>query len=396
MLYTNCTAKLLGLEGVIVENIIHSENFMSMDIELKRKYHKCPACGAETNSIHDYRRQKIKDIPAFGKQVLLYLRKRRYRCPHCGKRFFEQNNFLPKYYRMTNRLCAYIINQLSDVRSFTGVAREVNLSVSTVIRIFDHVQYSPRGLSSVLSIDEFKGNTAKEKYQCIITDPVNRRIVDILPTRDKLDLITYFKKFDRSRTKYFISDMWNTYADISNVFFKNATFVVDKYHYIRQVIWAFEAVRKEIQKQLSPSRCKYFKRSRSLLNKRFDCLDNEQKQQVDIMLLSSDKLSNAYWLKESFLRILDCKDSSSARQELSNWVMAASSSGINRFEKCAKTMVNWSVGILNSFDCDYTNGFTEGCNNKIKVLKRNAYGYRNFNRFRNRILHVFNHKNEVA
>ena len=56
---------------------------------------------------------------------------------------------------------------------------------------------------------------------------------------------------------------------------------------------------------------------------------------------------------------------------------------------CAKTMQNWYRGILNTFDCPYTNGFTEGINNKIKVLKRNAYGYRNFERFRKRILHVF-------
>ena len=75
--------------------------------------------------------------------------------------------------------------------------------------------------------------------------------------------------------------MWSPYADISYTFFKNATFVVDKYHYIRQVIWAFEAIRKEVQKQLSPSRRKYFKRSRTLLNKRYEYLSEEQKQQVE-------------------------------------------------------------------------------------------------------------------
>ena len=57
--------------------------------------------------------------------------------------------------------------------------------------------------------------------------------------------------------------------------------------------------------------------------------------------------------------------------------------------KCGKTMLNWLNSILNSFLTPITNGFTEGCNNKIKVLKRNAYGYQNFNRFRNRILHMF-------
>ena len=298
---------------------------------------------------------------------------------------------------MTNRLCAYVIQQLTDVRSFSSVAKEVNLSVSTVIRIFDLIQYSSCKLPQVLSIDEFKGNADREKYQCIITDPVNRRILDILPSREKHRLITYFKKFERSQTTYFVSDIWSTYADISDTFFKNATFVVDKYHYIRQVIWAFEAVRKEVQKQLSPNRRKYFKRSRTLLNKRYEFLSDEQKQQVNTMLYTSEKLSTAYWLKENFLRILDCDSTNTARKQLSDWVMAASNSNLKRFSDCAKTMVNWSTGILNSFDCTYTNGFTEGCNNKIKGLKRNAYGYRNFNRFRNRILHVFNHdKNEVA
>ena len=62
-------------------------------------------------------------------------------------------------------------------------------------------------------------------------------------------------------------------------------------------------------------------------------------------------------------------------------------------KEAAKTIENWLPYIVNSFiDERYTNGFTEGCNNKIKVLKRNAYGYSNFNRFRNRILHMFSHQ----
>ena len=79
---------------------------------------------------------------------------------------------------------------------------------------------------------------------------------------------------------------------------------------------------------------------------------------------------------------------------MSDWINSALDSAIPQFEKCAKTMLNWLTGILNSFLTPITNGFTEGCNNKIKVLKRNAYGFRNFNRFRNRILHMFSHQNK--
>lgn len=94
---------------------------------------------------------------------------------------------------MTNRLVAYVIDKLRCEASFTSVAKEVNLSLPTVIRIFDLVSYSLKELPIALSIDEFKGNTGKEKYQCILTDPENKVVLDILPKRTKYCLSKYFK-----------------------------------------------------------------------------------------------------------------------------------------------------------------------------------------------------------
>ena len=74
--------------------------------------------------------------------------------------------------------------------------------------------------------------------------------------------------------------MWRTYADTADIWFKNATQVIDKYHWIRQAVWAFENIRKTEQKKLSPELRKYFKRSKSLLIKRSDKLNEEQRQQV--------------------------------------------------------------------------------------------------------------------
>ena len=391
MLYNHYTEKLIGLQDIIVKNITKNEENIFITIELIKKPHICPNCGKLTSYVHDYRMQQIHDIPSFGKNVFLLLRKRRYVCKECNKRFFEENKWLPRYYRLTKRLVGYIINRLSDVRSFTSVAKEVNLSVSTVIRMFDIIGTPKVSMPKVLSIDEFKGNAGREKYQCIITDPENGVILDILPTRHKSDLVCYFKKFDRRKTKYFVSDMWSAYEDISKTFFKQATFVVDKYHFIRQVTWAFEKVRKEEQKLFSKTRRIYFKRSKRLLTKRFCNLSPEETEQVLVMLETSQKLKQAYWLKESYYEFLDADNSTKAKKLLSDWVNTAGNSRIEAFVKCSDTMVNWSQGILNSFDCTYTNGFTEGINNKIKVIKRNAYGYRNFDRFRKRILHIFNY-----
>ena len=395
MLYTHFTEELLGLQGIKITNIENSEKSIEIYAELERKPHNCTSCGTATSTVHDYRTQRIKDIPAFGKLVTIVLRKRRYRCTHCGKRFFESNSFLPKYHRITSRLVAFVIDKLRDERSFTSVARETNLSVTTVIRIFDVVSYPKAKLPQALSIDEFKGNTWGEKYQCILTDPVNKIVLDILPERYGHYLTRYFKDFaveERSAVKYFVSDMWKPYSITADVWFKNATQIIDKYHWIRQAIWAFENVRKKEQKKLGPELRKYFKRSKSLLIKRFDSLEEDQKQEVNVMLYYSVNISRAYWYKEQFLKIITCKDAESAKTAMKEWIENAENCDIAQFEKCAQTMRNWYTGIINSFSSPVTNGFTEGCNNKIKVLKRNAYGYKNFKRFRNRILHMFSHQ----
>lgn len=394
MLAFNYTQELLNLQDVLVEKVENLEKTQRIHIKLVRKAVNCPCCNAETSKIHDYRIQIVKDCEAFCKKVELVFKKRRYVCGCCNKRFAEPNTFLPRYHRMTSRLIGTVIEKLSDERSFTSVARETGLSTSTVIRIFDHVNYPAlKTCPTVLSIDEFKGNTGGEKFNVILCDPKSKRVLDILPERKESYLIKYFKQTDRSRVEYFVSDMWTTYREIAANFFKNATFLVDKYHWVRQTIWAFEAVRKEAQKHLKADVRKYFKRSRSLLIKRYNSLERQEKQAVNTMLWYSDEMCEAHSIKEWFFKVLDTKDLSEMKQDFKNWLNSVDTTNLKPFKRCVNTYFNWKKGIFNSLETPFTNGFTEGCNNKIKVLKRNAYGYRRFDRFRNRILHIFSHKN---
>jgi transposase len=79
-----------------------------------------------------------------------------------------------------------------------------------------------------------------------------------------------------------------------------------------------------------------------------------------------------------------------ATERLRNWVLLAEFTDLPEFKTSLTAIHNWDQYILNAFDYPYTNGFTEGSNNKIKVLKRVSFGVRNFPRFRNRILHIMN------
>ena len=162
------------------------------------------------------------------------------------------------------------------------------------------------------------------------------------------------------------------------------------------MVWAFDKVRKRIQQIYVKKYRLLFKHSKRLLIKRNVKLKDWKKERSNSLLYISDEMLQAYYLKEQFYKIMDANDSQTAKQLMSDWISSAESCNIEEYKYCAKTLLNWQTGILNSFDVPYSNGFTEGCNNKIKVLKRNAYGYRNFERFRNRILHMFSYKNDLA
>ncbi|MDA3844992.1 MAG: ISL3 family transposase, partial [Vallitaleaceae bacterium] len=272
--------------------------------------------------------------------------------------------------------------------SMSSIARECNLSVPTIFRLFKYISYTNTHMPEVLSIDEFKGNAGR-KFQCILTDPKSRKVLDILEGREHYILSDYFRQYnDRNNVKYFVMDMWKPYKDIAETYFKNATIMIDKYHFIRQITWAFDRIRRDLQKELHPHRRKYFKRSRWLLLKRMCKLTDNQKAAANVMLDASTKLSDAYMLKEKFYEFVDSSSYEEAVRKLKAWYMFVSVSDIPAFNNCMQTIINWEPYILNSFRCPYTNGYTEGVNNKIKVLKRNAYGVKNFDRFRTRILHV--------
>lgn len=117
------------MQGLIVKNVVQDQFSTTIFAKMPRKPHNCPCYNTSTDKIHDYRNQRIKDIPTFGKFTNIVIRKRRYVCPNCGKRFYEDITFLPRYHRITNRLAAYVIYKLKSEYSFTSVAKSINFNI---------------------------------------------------------------------------------------------------------------------------------------------------------------------------------------------------------------------------------------------------------------------------
>ena len=182
----------------------------------------CPKCGSKTTRIHDYRTQNIKTINVVNKQTLLVLKKRRYVCPCCGKRFYEHYDFVAKHHHIAKNVFLKIIEDLKDVKSMKSIAKENNVSTNTVQRSLNLVSCPDNiKLPKALSIDEFKGNAGGEKYLLQISDAENKKLLNILPSRKKLFISQYFAAFplkERKNVEYLIIDMWRDYADLKRYF----------------------------------------------------------------------------------------------------------------------------------------------------------------------------------
>ena len=389
---TNCIKNLLDLKDFIVKNIKNLKDKVEIYIELPVKEHICPCCGHSTSNIHDYYTQTIKDIPIYFKPTFLIIRKRRYVCNHCDKKFFEHNPLLSKYARRTTRLSGFVIDKLRSLVSQSDVSKQTNVSPSVISKMLPYLAVTNSTLPKVLCIDEFKGNTGHYKYQVALINGETHEVVDILECRQKHFLCDYFKKFSQDQldnVKYFITDLWETYKDIAFTYLRKAKIVADHFHFARYACNAVNQIRISVQKKLPKTERIYFKHSRKLLlSRKCNLKTDEQKDELSYILINySEDLRIAYREKEELLDIIHSTDSSEIKiKSFSEWIKRNLESPVSQLRDCAKTYQHWYTEIKHSLEVPYSNGVTEGFNNKIKVLKRVSFGMRNFKNFKARIL----------
>ena len=388
-------------------------------VESKNKKVKCPSCGNYTSSIHDRLKPiELKHLKLFEQDSKINIIKKRFICHSCNKKFTEKLDLNQKGKTLSNKLIQKILKDLLDYNlTIRYISINNNVSDYTVRSILKNAmsEYPEhlRLLPKVVSFDEFKADTSYGKYAFIVNDPIHRKALDVLPNRKKEYLIQYFTYCEnRHSVEYVVSDMYEPYLLVTQIMFPKAKYVVDRFHYTRYVMDALDKVRIRLQKQYGYNSKEYRmlknKKNVSLLRKYSNNIDwytycNRFRNGHMVDILKTDvreqllnihpEFKQAYILKELFLDLLHYSTYEYAKAEIEEWISICEKSELEEFEEAAKTIKNWLPYIVNSFiDERFSNGYTEGLNNKIKVIKRVAFGYRNFRFFRLRLMYILNGK----
>ena len=380
--------ELLGIKDRHIEvwHIGKEEAGLFVELGTKVRTQTCPSCRKRTRRVHGYRNQPLQGPLLSHTQVQLLLKKRRYRCIHCLHTFYERLQLVKPYQRCTTALQTTALTYAA-LGSFTSAARFSGMTTNRLIRLFDKRQVKTRQvLPRAIAIDEFKGDAGGERFQTNIVDVENREIIDILPDRKVETVKAYLHSCDTSQVETVVMDLSKSFKQAVRQVLGDPLIIADRFHYMRQVYWALDEVRREVQRDLEKKIRIRMKRGKKLLWKSPYKLSEEEREHLEELLRVDPRLREAYVLKNEMDRWFKESDHQTAREGLEACLQEMKASSLVAFRRVCKTFGNWKQEILQSFMYPFNNGYIEGVNNTIKVLKRVSYGIKDFDRLRSKIL----------
>lgn len=398
----------LELEGFTVLDTSEVDGRVEVLIELKAGAGVCPGCAGVSTQVHERTDVRVRDIAIHGKPTYLIWRKRRFRCERsecCRATFSEEHPEIPSRARSTARFRAHLARRAKRV-AVSHVAWEEGTSWWLVWRsITETVDLVPAEASAVhrLGIDEAAFRRGL-RFHTAFVDLDRRRLLDLVPGRTKRSVTGWVQARPSAwgaGIDQVVIDPFDAYRHAVAEALPQATLVVDKFHAVRLANLALDAVRRRLQREagryrsrgsrsVAPSRWgRALFHSRRILVKARGRLTESERDRVERTLDAdpTGELRTAWLLKERFRDWYLADGQKQARARLRGWYREVDQSGIPEFAELARTVRAWEPGLLAHFDSGATNGPTEGITNLVKVVKRQGFGYRNFENFRLRVLY---------
>ena len=376
----------------------------------------CPRCKSRDIGIKDYYDVRIKNSVTNLGKIYVHIRMRRYVCKTCGKTFKQSFDFYTKRKSISITVRQAILEDLKQPLTYLQIARKYDVSSTFVIDLFDSLNEPRRfPLTPVICIDEFHfaGNPSGLKYPCVITEPYTGTILDVIKTRRKDWLFEYFSQIpekERSQVRYFITDMYEVYRTCRKRFFPNAIHVVDRFHIAKLFTEAIQSVRKTIMNKneykskeylFLKKNWKLFVMNRARL-KELKYTDKygvvyDYVGDVDLVLRKYPELNQVYQTRNEFFSRCHTMLWNEAKRHVDFYITSLKYSPILELQKISKTLQNWEYEVTNAFARssergNLSNAIAEATNNVIQTYSDIGYGFKNYSRFRKRILYMNRNK----
>lgn len=345
----------------------------------------CDGCGERVDAVHEVVVRRVRDLPILDARTWLDVPRRRVACPRCGPTL-ERLSWLDRYSRVTRRL-AESVARLCQVLPIKHVAAFFSLGWDAVKAIDKRrlaERLGPIDLSgvSLLAMDEFaiqKGH----RYATVVIDPTVKKVLWVCRGRGREDIRPFFEALGadgRARIKAVAMDMNTAYENEVRAQCPNAEVVFDLFHvvakYGREVV---DRVRVDEANRLrddKPAR-KIVKGARWLLLRNRDNITREEDRvRLDELLAANQALMTAYVLKDDLKGLWKQRSQTAAVAAWKSWFSRAIESGIKPLITFAKKLQAYLPGIVAHAKWPLHTSILEGFNNKIKVIKRMAYGFR--------------------
>ena len=352
----------------------------------------CPSCGSHELVKNGFRIRDFIGLPIGGKKTVIRMKVQRYKCKCCDYDRQESIPFATGGRCYTHRFAKYVVDLLKmatikDVACLLGVSWDL---VKEIHINYLERKYSPPSLVGLknIGIDEFavkKGHI----YKTIVVDLDTGRIVYVGNGKGEDALDKFWAKVKKKGVdiKHIATDMSAAFiaSVVNNA--PNAIHVFDHFHVVKLMNEALDDIRRKLYAQEKDlNKRKVIKGSRYLLLCNGEDIDDDKyKDRLQNALAMNEPLSKAYYLKESLREIWLQITKKKAEEVMDDWVKQAKASGIKQLEKMANTIMAHRTGILAWYDCNISTAKVEGINNKIKVMKRNAYGFRDEKYFKLRL-----------
>ena len=352
-------------------------------MQAKERIRCCPSFNARSIVKNGYRLRDFVGLPIGGKRVTIRMKVQRYKCKECNFDQQEKISFATNSCSYTHRFAKYVVDLLRGM-TLQDMSNHLGVSWDTVKEIHSSYlkrHYSPPSLDGVenIGIDEFavrKGHV----YKTIVVDLDSGRIIYVGDGKGSEALKKFWRKVKRKNIKIkhvatdlsaaFIASVMENCPDAVHVFdhFHVVKLMNEKLDDIRRKVYSME---KDINKRKVLKGTRYL-----LLGNGADIFDKQHKTRLENALAMNEPLSKAYYLKEQLHQIWSQPMKAIAEKVLDDWIRQAEQSKIAQLQKMAVAMRTYKKGILAWYDCHLSTGKVEGINNKIKVMKRNAYGFR--------------------